>query len=98
MCFDTTASNTGRKNGACVSLEHKLDKDMLWLACRHHILEIVLESVVSTSLPASSGPNIQIFKRFKVNWDKLNKESFQTAENDQTIATKIAKIKDDNTF
>ena len=95
MCFDTTASNTGRKNGACVSLEHKMDKDMLWLACRHHILEIVLESVVSTSLPASSGPNIQIFKRFKVNWDKLNKESFQTAENDQTIATKIAKIKDD---
>ena len=66
MCFDTTASNTGRKNGACVSLEHKMDKDMLWLACRHHILEIVLESVVSTSLPASSGPNIQIFKRFKV--------------------------------
>ena len=38
---------------------------------------------------------MQIFKRFKVNWDKLNKESFQTAENDQTIATKIAKIKDD---
>ena len=50
-----------------------MDKDMLWLACRHHILEIVLESVVSTSLPVSSGPNIQIFKRFKVNWDKLNK-------------------------
>lgn len=95
MCFDTTASNTGRKNGSCVLLEQKLGNDLLWLPCRHHILEIILESVVSISLPASSGPDIQLFKRFKANWQKLNKNSFHTAENDATIATKIAKIKDD---
>ena len=95
MCFDTTASNTVCKNETCVSLEHKMDKDMLWLLCHHHILEIVLESVVSISLPASSGPNIQIFKCFKVNWSKFNKKSFQTAEDDKNIATRITKIKDD---
>jgi hypothetical protein len=43
--FDTTASNTGRLNGACVLLEHKLDRDILYLACRHHILETILQSV-----------------------------------------------------
>src|SRR6218665_3325061 len=35
MCFDTTASNTGRRNGACVLLEQKLEKDLLHLVCRH---------------------------------------------------------------
>ncbi|XP_025405317.1 uncharacterized protein LOC112679643 [Sipha flava] len=35
--FDTTASNTGRLNGACVLLEHKLGRDILYLACRHHV-------------------------------------------------------------
>ena len=58
-------------------------------------MEIVLESVVSIALPASSGPNIQIFKRFKVVWTKLNKDSFQTAEDDPNIAARIAKFNDD---
>ena len=30
MCFATTASNTGRESGACVLLEHKMEKDMIW--------------------------------------------------------------------
>jgi len=30
--FDTTAFNTGRLNGACVLLEHKLGRDILYLA------------------------------------------------------------------
>jgi len=38
MCFDTTSVNSGPRNGACILLEQKLDKDLLWCACRHHIL------------------------------------------------------------
>ena len=94
MCFDTTASNTGRKSGACILLEQKMGKDLLWLPCRHHIFEIILESVVSISLPASSGPNIQLFKRFKVSWPKLNKDSFRTANDDPNLAARIAETKD----
>jgi len=41
MSFDTTAANTGHRNGTCVLLEHKIGKDLLWLACRHHILEVL---------------------------------------------------------
>ena len=62
MCFDTTAANTGLRKGACILLEQKMEKDMLWLACRHHILEIMLEAVVTSVLPPSSGPEIVIFK------------------------------------
>lgn len=32
MVFDTTASNTGQKNGACALVERYLDKDLLNLA------------------------------------------------------------------
>ena len=28
MCFDTTSSNTGYRNGACILLEQKLGKDI----------------------------------------------------------------------
>jgi len=39
MCFDTTSTNTGHRNGSCVLLEQKLEKDLLYLACRQHILQ-----------------------------------------------------------
>ena len=41
ISFDTTTANTGRLNGACTLLEFKMQKKLLWLACRHHILEVV---------------------------------------------------------
>ena len=36
LCCDTTASNTGRMNGACIILEQLLNKSLLYLPCRHH--------------------------------------------------------------
>ena len=50
MSFDTTAANTGHINGACVILEDKLNKKLLYLACRHHILEVVCAEVFKKSL------------------------------------------------
>lgn len=68
MSFNTTAVNTGTRNGACVLLEQKMQKDMLWLPCRHHILEIMLEAVVVQGVGPSTGPDILLFKRFKKFW------------------------------
>ena len=36
--------HSGLRNGACVLLEQNMDKQMLWLACRHHIMEISVSS------------------------------------------------------
>ena len=58
LCFDTTASNTVLKNGACVLFKQKLEKDLLLFICRHQIPEIMLETVVSSLLQASLGPDI----------------------------------------
>ena len=63
---------------------------MLWLACRHHILELVLESVVSISFLASSGPDIQLFKRFRAKWMEIDQTNYQTAASDPSITEKIS--------
>ena len=53
--FDTTPVNTGRVGGVCVLLEQKLDGSrVLQLACRHHVLELVLEAVYSTATNETS--------------------------------------------
>lgn len=72
LVFDTTASNTGLKNGACTLIENSLDKNLVWVACRHHISEIILSSVASVTLGTTSGPENLMFKRFKEKWSILN--------------------------
>lgn len=71
MCFDTTASNTGNKAGAATLLESLLSRSLLWLSCRHHMLEILLSDVFGCCFGPSSGPEIPMFKRFRQNWNKL---------------------------
>ena len=45
MCFETTASNTGKFNGACILLEALLDHPLLWTTCRHYIHEVILAHI-----------------------------------------------------
>ncbi len=85
MCFDTTASNTGRKNGACVGVETKLGRNLLHFPCRHHIFELVLEAVFTTCFGPSSGPDILIFKRFKSKWYDMNPSNFCTSLDDEHL-------------
>ena len=64
-CFDTTASNAGHYSGACVLLENLLERPLLWLACRHHIFEVLLSDVFTACMGPSSGPDILLFKHFR---------------------------------
>jgi hypothetical protein len=59
LLFDTTASNTGLKNGACTFLEDSLQVELAWVACRHHGMEVVLASVFNTLFGASGGTDVQ---------------------------------------
>ena len=40
--YDTTTSNTWQPAGACVLLKKKLRKSLLHLACRYHVMKLVL--------------------------------------------------------
>jgi hypothetical protein len=55
MNFDTTASNTGEHNGACVLLEEKIGRNLLHLACRHHVLELIVGAVFELYFGKSTG-------------------------------------------
>ena len=75
MCFDTTAANTGKVKGACKLLEVALGRNLLWLACRHHMFEVLLADVFTACQGPSTGPEIAIFKLLRDNWSKIHHES-----------------------
>lgn len=53
----------------------------MYLACRHHILEIVLGVVFTTCYNSpSTGPNIKIFLTFQQQWTNIDKNKFQIFE------------------
>ena len=72
MCFDTTAANTGRFSGACILLEAILDRSLLWIACRHHMLEVVLSQVFKSIFGDSVGPNVELFQQLKNQWQSVD--------------------------
>lgn len=79
FCCDTTASNTGRINGACVLLERMLNRDILVFACRHHVYELVLKCAFETKISQiSTSPDIPLFKNFRENWKNVDCRKIQS--------------------
>ena len=72
MVFDTTSANTGHKTAGCISIQRDLDKPLLWLACRHHIGEVLLDHVWNQlAVEVSKSPEVTVFTKFKSKWDQL---------------------------
>lgn len=74
-CFDTTASNSGRWNGAAVLLEQLLRRNLLYLPCRHH--------------GATSGTNALIFVRLKDSWNKIEQNNFKFGVTNDFVTTQL---------
>ena len=85
VCIDTS-SNTGRKKGTCVLIEQQLGKTLLYLACRHHMVEIVLKNVFEAAVFVSAGPEIYIFKILQTQWPNIDQKKFSTGIEDDEIA------------
>ncbi|XP_044575089.1 uncharacterized protein LOC123258888 [Cotesia glomerata] len=95
MCFDTTAVNTGIHNGTCKEIERILGRELIWLSCRHHIFEIVLRGAFEVFWPVSSGPNVQMFGRFKKFWDDIDITNYKSGVEDAVVADIISNKKDE---
>ena len=74
LCFDTTSANTGLQNGANVCLQVYLNKPLLWLACLHHILEIIMGAAIALKLGPTSGPREKYFTKFEKYFNNLTEE------------------------
>ena len=58
--------------GAATYLETDLDTKLLWLACRHHILELIVGAVWNSIFgPTKSADNL-IFKTFQEKWKNID--------------------------
>jgi len=89
MVFDTTASNTGSKTAACISLQQKVGHPLLWTACRHHIGELIISHVwKGLKIEESSGPEVSLFKKFQSWFSQL-----QASANGHTISATQLKLK-----
>lgn len=73
MICDTENVNTGRFIGACTEIERLLEKYLLHLICRHHVLEVVLKHVFETIFGKSSGPTVTTFDMLKESWGYIKR-------------------------
>ena len=73
--------------GACTLLQEALGHDLLHLACRHHILEIVAEKAFTAmKIVSSTGPDIAVFRHFREKWHSIDRSKFVTAADSVEIA------------
>lgn len=86
MCFDTTSSNTSSSIGACAVLEQKLGRHLLYLACRHHIMELLAGAAFKVTIESTtSGPKITLFEKFRTLWPDLQHDNFESGTLDPNI-------------
>ena len=94
LSFDTTASNAGIRQGACELLSQALDRNLLFLACRHHIHELVLGSAYQQALKhPSTGPEIQLFRRFREQWSLVDQSDFKDSQSDPPMTEAVTPIR-----
>lgn len=86
LCFDTTASNTGRNKGACTLIEAKLNRQLVWNACRHHVLERVAASSFEVALKENSkGPEIEMFADFRKKFKSFDVNNIRSGIQDPEV-------------
>jgi len=67
------------------SLEQMIGRELLYLACRHHILEIPFRGVIDIKIGTATGPHRDSFKRFPTAWVEINKGKYDTGISDNLV-------------
>ncbi|XP_049302015.1 uncharacterized protein LOC125775433 [Bactrocera dorsalis] len=75
--------------GACTLLEKQLGKSLLYLACRHHILEVVLRSVFEYKIGSTTAPQPDIFKRFQIHWPNIGQSKYIEEVQDDSVKKSV---------
>ena len=89
--FDTTSSNTGVHKGACTILQQLLAKLLLWMACRHHSMELIIAAAYITIFGPTTGPEVTLFKGLQEAWNSLDPTDIDLP----TIPPSLLKQKED---
>ena len=65
ICFDTCSANTGWFKGAAVRIEQAVERPLLWLPCRKHIMELILKAVFCEVFGDNLSPYYEGFEDFR---------------------------------
>ena len=63
--------------GAIAFMEKDLDFPMFWLACLHHVLELLLQAAIVKKLGPTSGPNEKYNTRFEEFFNTMEAEEVE---------------------
>ena len=74
LVFDTTASNTGVKQGAAARLIQLLKRVLLWFECRHHMAECFMKPVWIMLFGEETSPKWSDFGLFQKMFPYIKKE------------------------
>ena len=94
MCFDTTNSNTGKFMGACVRWEQMLGREVLSLACRHHVMELIIGAAFKVCMAYSPSPDVLLFKRFQAEWVNIEKNKYETGIESDDVLNSVQDIRE----
>ena len=72
LVFDTTSSNSGVRKGATVRLQKALDRPVFFLACRHHVSELIIKACWYSLFEADLSPDCKFFLNIKEEWSNLD--------------------------
>lgn len=95
MSTDTTSSNTGNSNGACVLFEKQMKRNLLYLACRHHTHEVVIGGVFEELFGKSKSPENILFHQFQDVWPTIDKRKFNVIAPSFLKSTISKRLKND---
>ena len=70
-CFDTTASNTGARQGAAILIESQLKRAILYLGCRHHHCELHIKHAFTALRGELDRPDEPLFKTFQSDYSSF---------------------------
>lgn len=76
LVFDTTIVNTGQPGGVCALYEKDTARQVLNIACRHHIYELLLSTAMTAAIGASSSPTLDMFDSLKNEWQSIKCHGF----------------------
>ena len=75
LVFDTTSSNSGVHRGATVRLQTALGRPVFFLACRHHVSELIVKACWYSIFEADLSPDCKFFADIRSEWASLDTSS-----------------------
>ena len=75
----------------------KAGKEILFLACRHHVMELLIGVVFQVCLGSTSAPRVPVFTRFQRYWMFVDQSRFEKGMSSDAVSKSVQDIEDSTT-